>query len=68
MELLEGVRAELEGVDDEGEDGGHKVLVGDVGDAGFWEGIRKEVSFVNFPLLGGFLFYSSHAQPFTMKR
>ncbi|KAG4421795.1 hypothetical protein IFR04_005045 [Cadophora malorum] len=42
MELLEGVRAELEGVDDEGEDGGHKVLVGDVGDAGFWEGIRKE--------------------------
>jgi len=36
------VRAELEGVDDEGEDGGHKVLVGDVGDAGFWESIRKE--------------------------
>lgn len=36
------MRAELEGVDDEGEDGGHKVLVGDVGDAGFWESIRKE--------------------------
>lgn len=29
---------------DGGGEGGHKVLVGDVGDGGFWEGVKKEVS------------------------
>ncbi len=40
--LLEGVRNGLESVD--GNAGGHTVLVGDVGDGNFWEGVKREVS------------------------
>ncbi|KAH6711103.1 hypothetical protein DL95DRAFT_378123 [Leptodontidium sp. 2 PMI_412] len=43
--LLESVRDGLDVVGhggDGGGEGGHKVLVGDVGDGGFWEGVKKE--------------------------
>ncbi|KAK0109774.1 hypothetical protein ONS95_002450 [Cadophora gregata] len=42
-DLLEGVKASLDSVD-EAEEKSHKVLVGDVGEGAFWEGIRKEVN------------------------
>ncbi|KAG4444442.1 hypothetical protein IFR05_000033 [Cadophora sp. M221] len=40
--LLEGIREGLDAIGDEGGGGGHRVLVGDVGDGGFWEGVRGE--------------------------
>ncbi|KAH7409245.1 hypothetical protein BKA64DRAFT_391414 [Cadophora sp. MPI-SDFR-AT-0126] len=41
-DLLEGVKAGLDGVKgEEGDEGGHKVLVGDVGDGAFWDDVRK---------------------------
>ena len=61
------MRAGLEAVEDAGEEEGHKVLIGDVGDAGFWEGVRKEVSFVTSLFLGSH-FRCSNAQSFTTKK
>lgn len=46
---------------DEVEGGEHRVVVGDVGEGAFWEGVRREVSlwlffFFSFLFLGGFKF------------